>query len=315
MKLSPALIALGSISACCLSLLAGSDGCGSPSALSSPDASAVDKSVFRHGSLGHRGHRGHRGRKGHHGECGSRGSRGQRGERGPTGPTGAAGPAGDSGSTGLPGPTGATGSVSDPAFSYIFDDFVSGSTQDGSIGALNWILSSGSVLYLSAEPNHPGIVNLASGQGIGRLSLHSTDCRAAIPAEANFEVNFVVRPHGYTPRTSQSIDCSLRDSSDGIFFGVGSTPNPAHWFVGTSHGGTTLIDSGISIVNGHWYNMKIQRTENVVTLTLKDDLGHSFTTSISTTVPTGPLSLEFSDNFGPSLDIDVVSAQWTNLQR
>lgn len=146
-----------------------------------------------------RGHRGKRGYPGPQGPQGPQGCTGATGHDGRNGNDGSGGSSGRNGVDGKDGETGATGpqgpigrgfELSAPLY---FDDFISGGTGPGTIGALGWHWTGTVPSHMPATPGHPGIIKVPPGT---RMSLNqSTECNALLE-EKEFDLKICCQFQG-----------------------------------------------------------------------------------------------------------------------
>jgi hypothetical protein len=198
----------------------------------------------------------------------------------------------------------------DKADSYVFDEFVSGATGSGYIGALGWTLNgTGSCIYPDSEQNHPGILDFYTEPtplATAEVSLQST---VISPGTSPFQSTFVFRPN------SEAI------SEIGLF---GASGHIEIYGDNTGWRADPCTDSNptFSVLYrpGHWYNLTIRWDQTGVTYTLRDDENNVDTKFATSGLPTEDLFLTLKTTAPEgegtgNMSIDAVSAQWLNLQR
>ena len=325
----------------------------------SQDPFVQEKGIFSgpKGDKGHQGEHGRRGKRGYRGKRGKHGAKGDAGPEGPAGATGADGPpgldgatgskgdTGDPGPEGPQGPTGASGgdtSVLDSLSPVYFEDFVSGSTESGHIGAFGWQYDGNSSFlsyYPDQEDNHPGVLRMASS-AIGApplLKLNPSDPDiSATTLGRDFDLVVVFRVNGNDgeeedPQGSAQLGWDNFQSAlvarGRIYLGVNMNNNKEDgWPVqGFSSKGTSsaTTDEILRIRADKWYKLRMTKvgTGSVVfTITPEDPSeGGPYTKEITdaSKIPSTPLNLFATiGTYGASyIDLDCVCWKFLNVQR
>lgn len=186
-----------------------------------------------------------------------------------------------------------SGIIHSPTSVVLADDFLSGGTTDGIIGALGWQVShagSGSVSVGYTEANHPGVIRINSGAVSGNVSIIdlSEDDTVINPSLLHGADRFSVTG---ILATGLGLNTSMI-----MQFGIGSyvnasltTPgmgawcefNPAssaNWVCNGSSGGVvTPYTSSIAVTAGTFYKIEIKRTSTGVDFYINSTLIGSYT--------------------------------------
>lgn len=81
------------------------------------------------------------------------------------------------------------------------DDFISGGTTSGTIGALGWTLLAGTASYIPSETDHPGILRLTTGTSTGdvaAIALGGAATGGVVLPDSGWDLIYVFRANDFT---------------------------------------------------------------------------------------------------------------------
>ena len=170
--------------------------------------------------------------------------------------------------------------------SMIFqEDFISGPLTTGQIGVMGWQAVGGSSLLLTSEANHPGIFQRNTSASANTLTTLSHYFGIATAWEAaSYDVRWIVRPNNADANVTWRIGSMSSFVSNPPAFGVyfekiGAETN---WFtVSRLSAVQERQDTGVPIVEGAWYNLRVV----VTPLTAKFYLNHVLVATHTTNIP------------------------------
>jgi hypothetical protein len=205
---------------------------------------------------------------------------------------------------------------------YIWDDFVSGSLNSGSIGSLGWFTNIGRLR--PGEIHHPGIFNLEAYDEGSILQLSQNSALGVLTYTNAVEIEMVVRING-TLSNEDTFGIGLLDFSDlvngyGVYCLKSDTGTWAFMLKYPSTHGEAAIDVP---VDNNWVKLKFQFTliEDRISLDAsitKQGVESSFGSFVplQTFLPGSNLGVYIPPSSGTfSIDVDYVSIRWPNLQR
>lgn len=183
----------------------------------------------------------------------------------------------------------------------LYDDFITAATATGTIGALGWTITTGTVTQIAATGASYGVTRINSStanNGQGALNLGSTtqlllnnaatfcDMMISFPSIGGtgaagfaFHGGLLNATTNLTPSTDPTVGIGFR------FFGVNATA--ANIFAFAANTTVTTIDSAIQVVAGNWY--KCSFIVNATGTTAYFYLNNVFIGTINTNMPTANL--------------------------
>lgn len=214
--------------------------------------------------------------------------------------------------------------LADP-FSYVdlAEDFLSGSTEVGEIGILNWTSSATTSTVVAAEEDHPGIYRIATNTtsgNIARLHLGGAATDGMFYAGDLDRLTAVIRPQN---NTNMKIKFGLFQSTsdtgggtDGIYFDFSTLVGP-EWYCTTRASSTSTSQATLTAVSAAtWYKLDIVRNGVNIDFYIDDALVATNTTNI----PLGALNVGFQvecrdTGNAKSIDIDFFRLKSQALNR
>lgn len=163
------------------------------------------------------------------------------------------------------------------SYMYETEDFVTAYPTNGQYGKLGWYGEQGSRGPIFTEANHPGIMRLSTGSTSGSfpwLSPGAPSLSTGSLRDADlFDLYAIVRIPIITA-------CKVRFglgpvATDDPYWGVTMEFNPAasaNWrgIHRTAGGAGTAVDTGIAVVAGTWYRLRLRRTASGVAYSVND---------------------------------------------
>lgn len=154
----------------------------------------------------------------------------------------------------------------DPATQvYDYDDFVSGSTTNGTVGKWGWIVTATTVDgAVSGEADHPGVIKLTPSSGGAYGYIRSAQSGTGpIHSSSMFDVTWRVKPlevlSTTTARVGLGADSGQNPPASGIYFEKVTTDT--NWFAVTRSGGTqTRTDTGVAYTAA-WTKLEFYRKD------------------------------------------------------
>ena len=242
------------------------------------------------GPKGDPGAQGPQGLRGDPGAAGPAGPKGDTGAAGPAGATGAKGDAGAAGPQGIQGPKGDPGTAPNPATTLdLFDDFVSGNTTTGQIGALGWMFSGGGLGVLAAVAGRPGVLRRDTsattntyayahlrGGGVTIGILLGTDM---------FDVTWAFRltqtDANTQVRVGLSADPSLSPAAAGLY--LEKLFADTSWFAVSRNASVETRTASVATAAGAWVKVRLRRIDAAtVGITVDSNPEITFTTNAPT---------------------------------
>jgi hypothetical protein len=214
------------------------------------------------------------------------------------------------------------GSTIDPVTTLAdFDDFISGTTTNGTIGKWGWGFATGTTAYMDTEANHPGILRRttsATPNQVCHLFPVATSIRQVLPA-SSFDLIVVLCLVQSDTDTAVRVGLGSRSDtnppSDGIY--LEKLPADTTWFrVTRATNVETRVTTGVSTTAAAWLKLRMRRVDaSTIGFTL--DAGSEQT--MTATIPTGalvPMLQQYTASSSvKATDLDLVALTITGLTR
>lgn len=186
------------------------------------------------------------------------------------------------------------GSVDQVAAPWLYDEFISGSSETGEVGRLGWSFTNGSMQNANAEANHPGIVTRRSGttaNQVASLYMGAATTRTDIQLQNLDETTFIVAPVAsntdHTVRVGLLADNAGNPPTNGAYFE--RLAADTNWFRVTRSGGVqTRTDTGVAYGTS-WRKLRIRKNGANIEFYIDGTLNGTHTTN----VPAGTTGLSF----------------------
>lgn len=182
----------------------------------------------------------------------------------------------------------AAGGVSDPLTRLdLSEDFMSGSTEVGEVGILNWTTAATSSSVVSAESDHPGIfrftTNTTSGN-IARLHLGGSATDGMFYVSNLDTISAIVRPQ---QNTNMKVKFGLFQNNndtgggtDGIYFEFSTLVGPEWYCITKASSTTTSQATDISVSANTWYRLDIVRNGTLIEFYIDGALKHNTSSNV-----------------------------------
>lgn len=165
------------------------------------------------------------------------------------------------------------------------EDFISGPTTSGQIGKLGWQTSGGSTAIQNSEENHPGIFQRNTSTSANTLTTLSHYFGIATAwVDFFYEVRWIVRPNEVDANATWRIGSMASFVANPPAFGAYFEKIGAEttWFTVTRNNSVQeRQNTGITLVAGSWYNLRLVSTPNSVLFFINDTLVSTHTANIT----------------------------------
>ena len=200
---------------------------------------------------------------------------------------------------------------------YEDDDFISGLTTTGNIGKQGWVFDGTPTVTTSplSSSTHPGALRFSTPASSSNVTLCLKVCNATTgiwDIAGDFDTTVIVTTLNWATSLTY-IGYFMGDVVPTInYIGIQGRPASNNWmFLAT---GASITNSGVAIVDGTWYKLRIKKTGTSVEFYINDEYKATLTTTA-----TGQAQPYFLVNTGnttvKSLDIDYWSLTIPSLAR
>lgn len=198
------------------------------------------------------------------------------------------------------------------------DDFISGGTGGGNVGALGFNLSGGTTTVLASEANRPGLIRRDTSAVINTftsISISSTSS-AFDPAVVN-SLTWITRLNTNDANTSVKIGSqgsafTIAPAAGEYFEKLAADTN---WFCVTRQGGVeTRTDSGVA-VNTSFNTFKYTNNISSVEFRINGSVVCTHTTNLPTSFINPTVAIQNTAAAAKTIDIDYFEFSITSLSR
>lgn len=182
----------------------------------------------------------------------------------------------------------AAGGVSDPLTRLdLTEDFMSGSTEVGEVGILNWTTNATSSSVVTAESDHPGIFRITTNTttgNIARLHLGGGATDGMFHVSNLDRVSAIIRPQ---QNANMKVKFGLfQDNNntgggtDAIFFEFSTLVGPEWYCITRASSTSTTQATDISVSAATWYRLDIVLNGSLIEFYIDGTLKHNTSSNI-----------------------------------
>lgn len=199
---------------------------------------------------------------------------------------------------------------------FLSDEFLTGTTSSGAVGALGWTIA-GTPNLVASTPSNIGIFQIATGGVSGTQARIVFPANPAIDPSAVSELVWVARLNtndaNVTARFGAQNNVALDPPAHGIYFE--KLDADTNWFAVTRDNGTqTRTDTGVAVTTG-FATFTWTRLQSGVQFQINGTLVATHTTNIPVTFISPALWLINSAAASKSADFDYFQYSATGLNR
>lgn len=204
---------------------------------------------------------------------------------------------------------------------WLQEEFSTGSNANGSVGALGWAFSGGTITMQTSEAGRPGIIRRDTGATINTnatLSARFTAGAGSFHANDTFDVVWIVRVNTVDANTQVRAgagnDITANPPNDGVYFE--KLAADTNWFSVTRSGGTqTRTDMGVAVTTG-WVRLRVRRSSgSAIAFSIDGGAETTHTTNIPGTAQMPGAQIFNTAAASKTIDYDYFDLLITGLSR